>query len=110
MADHSERYSESSFWRKTARVGRRAGREVLEKSLWLYFAMQKQDCPAWAKTAIVGALGYFILPIDAIPDFIPLLGFTDDLGVLAGAVATVAKQIDGEVKEKAEAKLKAWGM
>lgn len=110
MADHSERYSESSFWRKTARAGRRAGREVLEKSLWLYFAMQKQDCPAWAKTAIVGALGYFIFPIDAIPDFIPLMGFTDDLGVLAGAVATVAKQIDGEVKEKAEAKLKAWGM
>ena len=74
------------------------------------YAMRKKSCPAWARTTIVGALGYFIFPIDAIPDFIPAVGFFDDFGVLAGAVATVAAQIDDEVTAKATAQLKAWGL
>lgn|SRR5574341_1062201 len=110
MADHAKHYTESSFWKKSGRVANRAGREVIEKALWLYLAMRKKDCPAWARTVIVGALGYFILPFDAIPDFLPAVGFSDDLGVLAGAVAAVAAQIDGEVKAKAEEQLKGWGM
>lgn len=110
MTDHSSSYSESSFWKKCKSAVKGTGREVLEKALWLYFAMQKDDCPAWAKAAIVAALGYFILPFDAIPDFIPGVGYADDLGVLAGAVTTVASQIDTGVKRQATAKLGDWGM
>lgn len=109
MADHGSHYSEEAFSRKARRWARFAGREVLEKALWLFYALQKEDCPAWARAAIIGALGYFIFPLDAIPDFIPIFGFTDDLGVLAGAVATVATRIDASVKEKAAARLREWG-
>ena len=52
---------------------------------------------------IYGALGYFISPIDVIPDFIPVVGFTDDIGVLAAAVVMAASYIDAEAKAKADA-------
>jgi uncharacterized membrane protein YkvA (DUF1232 family) len=55
------------------------GREVIEKALWLYYAAQQPNTPLWAKTAIYGALGYFISPIDAIPDITPVIGYADDL-------------------------------
>ena len=52
----------------------------------------------------MGALAYFISPIDAIPDPIPVIGFTDDLGVLIGAVATIAMHITPKEKKKAAEK------
>jgi uncharacterized membrane protein YkvA (DUF1232 family) len=110
MADHSGSYSESKFWDKCKKGAKGAGKQVLQKSLWLYFAMQKKDCPAWAKATIIGALGYFIFPLDAIPDLAPAVGYTDDLGVLATAVAAVASQIDAPVRKKASNKLKDWGV
>ena len=60
------------------------------------------------KSIILGALGYFIFPIDAIPDVLVPLGYTDDLGVLAAAVTAVAMHITPEVKQQATDKLAAW--
>ena len=48
---------------------------------------------AWAKATIVGALGYFITPLDAIVDLTPVVGYADDLGVLALAIAAVATYV-----------------
>lgn len=107
---HAGRYSEASFWEKAKGSLKSAGHEVLEKALWLFYALQKGSTPAWAKAAIIGALGYFISPIDAIPDFVPIVGFTDDLGVLVAAVGAVAAHIDGEVKSRAAKKLADWGV
>ena len=56
----------------------------------------------------MGALAYFISPIDAIPDPIPVIGFTDDLGVLIGAVATIAAHITPKEKKKAAEKMAEW--
>lgn len=103
-----DKYSDDSFWEKVKKYARDAGFEVIEKALWLYYAYQEKDTPAWAKTAIIGALGYFISPIDAIPDLTPVVGYADDLGVLVLAVGTVAVYITEEVKDKAAAKLKEW--
>jgi uncharacterized membrane protein YkvA (DUF1232 family) len=74
----------------------------------LYYALQSPDTPTWAKGIVTGALGYFILPTDAIADFIPAVGYADDLGVLAWAVAAVAFSITPAVKEKARKKLEDW--
>lgn len=101
-------YSEDGFWQKLLSYARVAGRDVVEKALQLYYAAQSPDTPFWAKTTIVGALGYFISLVDAIPDLTPIIGYTDDLGVLAAAVAAVAKSITPEVKEKAATKLRQW--
>ena len=56
----------------------------------------------------MGALAYFILPTDAIPDYLGVVGFTDDLGALAAAVATVAKHLKPEHSEKAERMTGRW--
>lgn len=99
---HGE-YSNEAFWDKVRRFRVRAGRAVLMPVLLLIYKLQKSEVPAWAKTVIIGALAYFILPIDAIPDVLPGVGFTDDAAVIAGAVATVAAYIDDEVKARARA-------
>ena len=85
-----------------------AGKEVIEKALWLYYAAQRPETPKWAKTAIYGALAYFISPIDAIPDVTPLVGFTDDLGALAAAIAMTSAYINEDVKRKTSEKLLSW--
>lgn len=86
---------------------KKAGRKVIEKALLLYYADQNPQTPIWAKTTIYGALGYFIFPVDAIPDFIPG-GYVDDFGVLVAAIATVSMYITEEVKAQAKRKLRDW--
>lgn len=101
-------FNEDDFWSKVTGFARVAGREVIEKCLWLFYAAQAPGTPAWAKSVIYGALAYFVLPLDAIPDMIPVAGFTDDLGALAAAVGAVAMFIDDDVKERASLKLQDW--
>ena len=57
---------------------------------------------------VLGVLGYFISPIDALPDFTPLLGYTDDLGVLTFGLVAIACYIDKDVKGKARKQLDKW--
>lgn len=101
-------FSDDSFWEKAVTYAKKAGKEVIEKGLWLYYASQRPDIPGWAKAVIYGALGYFILPLDAIPDVMPGIGFTDDLGVLAAALATVSTYVDDSVKDLANKKMAEW--
>ncbi len=104
----AQHYSDDSFWRKLGRYASTAGREVAEKSLYLYYAAQDPNMPRWARAVAYGALGYFILPADAIPDIIPGAGYTDDLGVIAAALAVVIAHITPEVKQKARRTLARW--
>jgi len=105
---YAKDYSENSFWEKVKSFALVAGKEVIERALQLYYAMQAPATPVWAKTVIIAALGYFISPVDAIPDIIPVVGYADDLGVLVAAFATVATYITDDIKAKAEDKLKEW--
>ena len=111
MSDHNEfedAFSEQSFWGKLKLYARSAGKEVVEKALLLYYAAQEEKAPAWAKATIAAALGYFIVPLDAIADLTPAVGYADDLGVLALAIAAVATYINDDVREKAAGKIQDW--
>jgi uncharacterized membrane protein YkvA (DUF1232 family) len=111
VSDHNEyenAYSDQGFRRKLQRYALLAGREVVEKALLLYYAMQEEQAPAWAKATIAGALGYFIVPMDAIADLTPAVGYADDLGVLALAVAAVAAYINDDVRGKTADKMRHW--
>lgn len=101
-------YSSRGFWSKLGPRVRSIGRGTLEKALYLYYAVQNPDTPKWAKRVIYGALGYFIFPLDAIPDLAPLVGYTDDVSVMAAALATVALYVTPDVKAQARQKLDAW--
>lgn len=56
--------------------------------------------PAWAKASILPALGYFIFPIDVIPDVIPVVGLTDDASVIAGVIALLNAYISPVTRKK----------
>lgn len=103
--EQARSYSEASLRDKLLRAGRVAGREVVEKVLWLWFASRRPDLPKWARTTVYGALAYFVLPTDSIPDLLPGVGYGDDLGVLAWALATIAHYVDADVKRRTDALL-----
>lgn len=108
MADikkYEEYYSNESFMDKVSRCAAMAGREVLLKAFQLYYVLGKPDVPVWAKGTIMGAIGYFILPADIVPDILPAAGYVDDLGVLAAALITVSMYVDDEVTANAEKKV-----
>lgn len=105
---HSDSYSDDGFWKKTTKYAKKAGEKALSPALKMYYAAKDSDTPMWAKTTIYGALGYFISPIDGIPDITPMIGYTDDVGVLAGALAIVAAHIKDEHYEQAQLTLKRW--
>lgn len=105
---YEDEFSEEGFWDKLKNVFKKAGIKVVYSALMLYYAYQRKETPVWAKTVIVGALGYFISPIDAIPDLTPVVGYADDLGVLALAISAVSVYIDSEVKQYAKDKLHDW--
>ncbi len=104
----AKNYSDKSFWRKLKRFARVAGKEVVSKALLLYYCYSDPATPKWVKGIIVGALGYFISPLDAIPDAIPIVGFADDLGALAAATAVVMAHINKSHSEAAKKKLAEW--
>ena len=80
--------------------------KVIYCALVLYYTLMKPETPAWAKGIIVAALGAFILPLDLIPDIIPVVGYADDLGAMGAALATVAMYIDDDIKDKARARMR----
>src|SRR5210317_1622872 len=111
MIDHNEyeeAFSEQGFWLKLRKYARSAGKEVVEKALLLFYAAQEEKAPAWAKATIAGALGYFIVPLDAITDLTPAVGYADDLGVLVLAIAAVATYINDDVRVKTTARMVSW--
>ena len=101
-------YSREAFHEKLLRFAGAIGREGLRSALILYYTLRRSDIPAGTRAIILGALGYLILPADVIPDIIPALGFTDDIGVLAAALAAVAQYVDDESRARADAALERW--
>lgn len=72
-----------------------------EDALAAYFCVMDRRTPAYAKAVLGGALGYFVMPADAIPDVILGLGFTDDASVIAIALTTLARHIRPEHRDRA---------
>lgn len=108
-SDFSEKFSEQGFWAKVRTSAARMGRAGIEHALAMFQALKDADTPIRAKAIIVGALGYFVMPLDLIPDLTPVVGFTDDLGVLASAYLAVALHIKPEHRAWAEARMKSFG-
>ena len=106
--DYSKAFSDTSLFDKIIKNAQKAGISVVYAGLILFYTLKKPSIPGWARATIISSLGYFISPIDAIPDLAPVIGYADDLGVLIVALATVAIFIDEEVKKKSKEKLKGW--
>ena len=99
---YERHYDEDGFWKKVKHLAAQVGAKVLYPALQLYYVLQSNNVPVKAKTLIIGALGYLILPADLVPDFIPALGFTDDLTALLLALRTVNKHLTPEINARAK--------
>ena len=99
-------YSDNRFWKKVERVAKKVGATVLLPVFTLYYMLQDDKVSLQHKAYIVGALGYFILPIDLIPDgILPVIGFTDDIAVMTLVLKLVKDSITPEIKARANARV-----
>ena len=87
------------FWRKLKRFA--AQLPFAEDLAAAYYCAFDRDTPLQVKAALVGALAYFVLPFDFIPDMLPILGYTDDAAVLATAIRLVAGSLKPMHREAA---------
>ncbi len=89
----------SEFWPKLRRFA--AQLPFAEDLLAAYFCAFDRNTPRRVQVALIGALAYFVLPFDFVPDMLPLVGFTDDAAVLATAIRRVAVHITPRHREAA---------
>lgn len=90
---------QKGFWPKIRRTASRIPFAGQALSVW--FAARDPETPAAAKGLMLGALAYFVLPIDAIPDIFAGIGFTDDAAVIAALIATLGAHIKRRHRDQA---------
>lgn len=94
---------EPRLWRKLLRAAARIGFADTAVAAW--YCATDPLTPSHARAVLLGALGYFVLPADLVPDIVAGIGFTDDAAVLAAVVSTVARHLTPEHRERARRRL-----
>jgi uncharacterized membrane protein YkvA (DUF1232 family) len=104
LNEETPQISEKKLTQKIKSAFQSLSKEAITHALILYYTLRAPNTPLWVRTVILGTLGYFISMIDAIPDLTPFLGYTDDISVMAAAIATLSQYITPEIKKRAEEK------
>ncbi len=102
---YQKNYSQSDFFDKILNYAKEIGVAVIYKALQLFYVTQKPEVAMKVKATIYGALGYLILPIDLVPDMIPVVGYGDDAAAIAFALGLAHMYIDEGVCQQAKTKL-----
>jgi len=89
----------AGFWPKIKAVA--AHIPFAEDALAAYYCAFDRQTPFHVRAALLGALAYFVMPFDVVPDYLPLLGFTDDAAVLATALKLVTSHLTDDHREAA---------
>lgn len=105
---YSPHYSERGFSAKLARVAKKAGINVVYYALLLHGILMSGNVSRADKIKIIAVLGYFICPVDLIPDAVPALGYTDDIAALLWTLKTVWVNITPDIEAAAKARLHKW--
>ena len=92
------------FWPKVRRTAARI--PFADHLLSVWYAAKDPETPTAAKGVMLGALAYFVLPVDAIPDIFAGVGFTDDAAVIAAIVATLGAHVRSRHRQAARTRLK----
>ena len=108
LQKYKDKFTQQGFLDKIQRIAKRAGAKLVYVALLLYYLMQSDKVSLKDKAIIIGALGYLISPLDAVPDAIPIAGLSDDLGVLLYALSKVWSSVDDDMKKQAREKLSKW--
>jgi len=105
---HSNYFSPNEFLEKISKVAKRAGSKFVYVALILYYTLQSPNVSKRDKALIIGALGYMISPFDVLPDAYPIVGLSDDLGVLLFVLHRVWNNVDPDIQRKAKERLNSW--
>ena len=108
ISKYEKDFSVDSLMTKIKETAKKAGLKAIYMALLLYYALESPTISTMDKAIIYGALGYFICPIDIVPDILPFIGLTDDIAVLAWAFSRVRNNVTDMTREKAKTKLKIW--
>ena len=108
IREYEKQYSEEKFWSKVTTVAKKAGIKVIYMALLLYYALDSTSLSVKDRALIIGALGYFILPLDLVSDLMPAIGFLDDAAILLAIVKLLIVGIDNKVITLAKGKLSQW--
>ena len=108
LSEYEKDFSFDKLMSKIKETAKKAGLKAIYMALLLYYALDSPTISTMDKAIIYGALGYFICPIDIVPDIIPFIGPTDDIAVLAWAFSRVKHNVNDMTREKAKTKLKIW--
>ena len=108
LSGYDKYYDEEKFLRKLKKLIFRLGEEAVVLILMLWFLLGSGKVPIKTRLLIVAALGYLVMPADLVSDFIPALGFTDDVAFLTYAFNQTSRYMDEKIREKAEKKLQNW--
>jgi uncharacterized membrane protein YkvA (DUF1232 family) len=103
-----ESFKEPQLWKKLKRFAKTAGTKTVYTVLLLFYAFKRKETPPWAKNIVLGTLAYFISPLDFLPDLTPIIGYTDDLGVLSFGLVTISCYVNQEVRKQARERLSGW--
>ncbi len=101
-------FSDGEFWEKLKKIAKKVGLKTTAYALILFYVLKKDDIPAKDRALILGCLGYFILPLDLVPDLAPVIGYSDDIAGMIFAVNRCLKYVDEDIKQKVSNKLKEW--
>ena len=108
LNSYQKHFSFNGLMSKIKETAKKAGLKAIYMALLLYYALESPTCTALDKAIIYGALGYFISPLDLVPDILPLIGLSDDIAVLAWAYSRIRHNVSDMTREKAKTKLKIW--
>lgn len=104
---YGEYFSVDALWSKIKNVSKKAGIKVIYAALLLYYIATDSNTPMADKAKIYGVLGYFILPLDLMPDALPF-GFSDDMTALMFVLNTMQSKVTPSIKQSAKRKLEEW--
>ena len=90
------------------RLLRRAGRSVARPALEVLELLLDQDTPPPARLPLLAALTYLLMPADLLPDFLPVVGFSDDLVALTAVIGLCRHHITDDIRLRAQRKLDRW--
>ena len=102
LGKYEKLYSKDSLMTKISRFAKKAGLNTTYYVLLLYQMLISGKTPLKYKAVVIGALGYFICPIDLIPDMMIGTGFLDDASVLLYALSMISESITPDIKSEAK--------
>ncbi|HCF51126.1 MAG TPA: DUF1232 domain-containing protein [Syntrophomonas sp.] len=97
--ESQEDYVNRGFFKKAKKFAAKV--PLISDAVAMYNTLKDNKTPIWAKATITAALAYFIMPADAIPDIIAAVGFVDDAGTIAAAMAAISSVMTDEHRKQA---------